>query len=105
MTIAHREAIAVVRASRRGPEMVENIPDAVTTLGAPGAGGPDLWGRRGPLPGQQRQARTERDAAGGYAEIAVTLGGTVEAARRPAAVALTDVRKNDPGAITSGASS
>ena len=106
VTIAHRKAIDMVRATKRGPLPVEQMPEGPTTLGIPGSGDPDLWGAVGRLPSKQRQALAYHYVGGlAYAEIAEILGGTVEAARRAAADGLKSLRKNHLGAITKGAPS
>lgn len=106
VTIAHRKAIDGVRAAKRNPLPVEEIPEEPTTLGIPGTGDPDLWAAVGRLPSKQRQVVAYSYVAGlAYAEIAEIVGGTVEAARRAAADGLNNLRKNYPGAITRGASS
>jgi RNA polymerase sigma factor (sigma-70 family) len=105
VTIAHRKAIDVLRAAKRNPLPVEELPEAPTTLGLPGGGEPDLWAVVGRLPGRQRQAIAYRYVAGlAYAEIAEILGGTAEAARRAAADGLRTLRKSYPDAIKEGAS-
>src|ERR1700716_3939741 len=43
VTIAHRKAIDVLRARKRQPAPVGEIPEATTTLGVPGEGDGDLW--------------------------------------------------------------
>jgi RNA polymerase sigma factor (sigma-70 family) len=99
VTIAHRKAIDVVRAARRGPQPVEDLPDVPTTLGIPGSGDPDLWAALARLPAKQRQAVAYHHVAGlAYAEIAQILGGTVEAARRAAADGVKSLRKMTEGA-------
>jgi len=106
VTIAHRKAIDVLRAAKRNPLPVEEMPEAPTMLGIPGSGDPGLWTAVGGLPSKQRHAITYHYVAGlAYAEIAEILGGTVEAARRAAADGLKNLRKNYPGANTKGAPS
>ena len=104
VTIAHRKAIDVLRARKRQPTPVEEIPEAPTGLGVPGAGDGDLWQAVAALPEKQRQAVAYHYVAGlRYAEIAGILGGTTDAARRAAADGLRNLRKNYPGATPEGA--
>ena len=121
VTIAHRKAIDVLRARKRQPVPVAEVPEAPTTLGIPGTGpGPgtgggnggdgdgdgDLWQAVAALPAKQRQAVAYHYVAGlAYAEIAEILGGTADAARRAAADGIKNLRKNYPGAATEGAPS
>jgi RNA polymerase sigma factor (sigma-70 family) len=106
VTIARRKAIDVHRAAKRNPLPVEELPEARTALGIPGATDTDLWEFVGRLPGKQRQAITFRYLGGmSYAEIAAILGGTVDAARRASADGLKNLRKNHPGANMEGAPS
>jgi RNA polymerase sigma factor (sigma-70 family) len=109
VTIAHRKAIDVLRARKRQPVPVGEVPESPTALGVPGAGdedgGGDLWQAVGALPEKQRQAVAYHYVAGlAYAEIAEILGGTTDAARRAAADGVKNLRKNYPGATTEGAS-
>jgi RNA polymerase sigma factor (sigma-70 family) len=108
VTIAHRKAIDVLRVRKRQPTPVEEVPEAPTELGLPGAvdGDGDLWQAVRALPGKQRQAVAYHYVAGlPYAEIAEILGGTTDAARRAAADGVRNLRKNYPGAIEEGAPS
>lgn len=106
VTIAHRKAIDVLRARRRQPAPVEELPEAPTGLGVPGAGDGDLWQAVAALPEKQRQAVAYHYVAGlAYAEIAAILGGTADAARRAAADGIKNLRKNYPGATMEGAPS
>ncbi|WP_232733997.1 RNA polymerase sigma factor [Kitasatospora sp. CB02891] len=106
VTIAHRKAIDVLRAAKRNPVPVDEVPEAPTGRGIPDPGDTDLWAAVKELPSKQRQAVAYRYVAGlAYAEIAEILGGTVEAARRAAADGLRNLRKHYPGAIVRGASS
>jgi RNA polymerase sigma factor (sigma-70 family) len=106
VTIAHRKAIDVLRARKRQPAPVEELPEAPTALGVPGAGDGDLWSAVAALPAKQRQAVAYHYVAGlAYAEIAEILGGTTDAARRAAADGIKNLRKNYPGATMEGAPS
>jgi RNA polymerase sigma factor (sigma-70 family) len=106
VTIARRKAIDIHRAARRNPLPIEELPEAPTALGIPGADDTDLWERVGMLPDKQRQAINFRYLAGlPYAEVAAITGGTVDAARRAAADGLKNLRKNYAGATTKGATS
>ena len=106
VTIAHRKAIDVLRARKRLPAPVEEVPEAPTTLGVPGDQDADLWQAVAALPDKQRQAVAYHYVAGlPYAEIAVILGGTTDAARRAAADGIRNLRKNYPGAMKEGAPS
>ena len=55
VTIAHRKAIDVLRARKRQPAPVEQLPEAPSTLGVPGAEDGDLWHAVAALPEKQRQ--------------------------------------------------
>src|SRR2546429_8756257 len=104
VTIAHRKAIDVIRARKRQPAPVGDVPESPTTLGVPGARDGDLWQAVAALPDKQRQAVAYHYVAGlAYAEIAGILGGTTDAARRAAADGIKNLRKNYPGATTEGA--
>jgi RNA polymerase sigma factor (sigma-70 family) len=102
VTIAHRKAIDVLRARKRQPSPVEELPEGPTGLGVPGASEGDLWQAVRALPDKQRQAVAYHYVAGlPYAEIAQILGGTTEAARRAAADGIKNLRKNYPGGAPS----
>jgi RNA polymerase sigma factor (sigma-70 family) len=106
VTIARRKAIDVLRARRRQPAPVGQVPEVPTTLGVPGAEDGDLWHAVAALPEKQRQAVAYHYVAGlAYAEIADILGGTSDAARRAAADGVKNLRKTFPGAATEGAQS
>ena len=106
VTIAHRKAIDVLRTRKRQPAPVEQLPEAPTALGVPGAEDGDLWPAVAALPEKQRQAVAYHYVAGlAYAEIAELLGGTTDAARRAAADGIKNLRKNYLGATTEGAPS
>jgi RNA polymerase sigma factor (sigma-70 family) len=107
--IAQRKAIDVLRARRRQPVPVAEIPEGpgiASSLGLPGAEDGDLWQAVAALPAKQRQAVAYHYVAGlAYAEVANILGGTTDAARRAAADGVKNLRKNYPGAGTEGAPS
>ena len=106
VTIAHRKAIDVLRARKRQPAPVGEIPEVPSALGVPGAEDGDLWQAVAALPDKQRQAVAYHYVAGlAYAEIADILGGTSDAARRAAADGVRNLRKNYPGAAKEGAPS
>jgi RNA polymerase sigma factor (sigma-70 family) len=106
VTIAHRKAIDVLRARKRHPVPVGDVPESPTALGVPDAGDGDLWQAVAALPGKQRQAVVYHYVAGlAYAEIAEILGGTTDAARRAAADGVKNLRKSYPGATKEGAPS
>jgi RNA polymerase sigma factor (sigma-70 family) len=106
VTIAHRKAIDVLRARKRQPAPVGDLPEAPSALGVPGAEDGDLWQAVAALPDKQRQAVAYHYVAGlAYAEIAGILGGTTDAARRAAADGVKNLRKNYSGAAKEGAPS
>ena len=97
VTIAHRKAIDVLRARRRHPVPVGELPAEPAGDGVPGTDD-DLWQAVRALPDKQRQAVAYHHVAGlPYAEIARILGGTTEAARRAAADGIKNLRRNYPG--------
>jgi len=107
VTIAHRKAIDVLRARKRQPAPVGEIPDAPSGLGLPGTGDDgDLWQAVRELPEKQRQAVAYHYVAGlAYVEIAEILGGSTDAARRAAADGIRNLRKNYPDVAAEGAPS
>jgi RNA polymerase sigma factor (sigma-70 family) len=106
VTIAHRKAIDVLRARKRQPTPIGDVPESPTALGVPRVGDGDLWQAVAALPAKQRQAVAYRYVAGlAYAEIAEILGGSTDAARRAAADGVSSLRKNYPRATTKGAPS
>jgi RNA polymerase sigma factor (sigma-70 family) len=104
--IAHRKAIDVVRARKRQPAPVGQVPEQPTVLGLPGDGERELLQAVAALPDKQRQAVAYHYVAGlAYAEIADLLGGTTDAARRAASDGIKNLRKYYSGATTEGAPS
>ena len=76
VTIAHRKAIDLLRARKRQPVPVEEIPEAPARLGIPDEDDTGLWQAVRELPGKQRQAVAYHYVAGlPYAEVAQILGG------------------------------
>lgn len=106
VTIAHRKALDVLRARKRRPAPIGDLPEVPSGLSVPGAGeSTDLWQAVRALPQKQRQAVAYHYVAGlAYAEIAAILGGSADAARRAAADGIKNLRKNYPDATTEGAS-
>jgi RNA polymerase sigma factor (sigma-70 family) len=103
VTIAHRKAIDVLRARKRQPAPVGEVPEVPRALGRPGSADGDLWQAVAALPEKQRQAVAYHYVAGlAYAEIAEILGGTTDAARRAAADGVKNLRRNYSGAATEG---
>lgn len=97
VTIAHRKAIDVVRATGRRPVPVDEIPERVGTENPSALEGSDLFAAVRALPDKQRQAVAYHHVAGlPYAEIAQLLGGTADAARRAAADGIKSLRKSFP---------
>jgi RNA polymerase sigma factor (sigma-70 family) len=106
VTIARRKAIDVLRARKRQPAPVEEVPEVPTALGIPGGDDADLWHAVAALPDKQRRAVAYHYVAGlPYAEIAGILGGSTDAARRAAADGIKNLRKSYQGAATEGAPS
>jgi len=91
-TVAARKAIDHVRARRRQPVAVGDVPEPAA---APGTDPPDdgLWGRVRDLPSKQRTALALRYVAdAGYDEISAVMGTSEEAARRNVHEALKRLR-------------
>jgi RNA polymerase sigma factor (sigma-70 family) len=102
VTIAHRKAIDVLRARKRRPVPVGEVPEEPTRIGVPGNGDDGLWQAVRALPDKQRRAVAYHYVAGlPYAEIAKIVGGTTDAARRAAADGIKNLRRNYPGGAPS----
>lgn len=91
VTIAHRKAIDVWRATRRRAVPVAELPERVDA----GEGRDlDLWAAIARLPDRQRHAVALHHLGGlPYAEVADVLGGTPAAARRAAADGIATLRR------------
>ena len=106
VTIAHRKAIDVLRARKRQPAPVEEVPEAPTALGVPGARTPTCGRRsRRCRTNSARRWRTTTSPACRTPRSREILGGTTDAARRAAADGIKNLRKNYQGATTEGAPS
>ncbi|MEV0081340.1 sigma-70 family RNA polymerase sigma factor [Saccharopolyspora sp. NPDC050642] len=93
VTIAHRKAVDVTRATARRPVVVERLPERPSTSGRPEDWDGDLWAALSALPAKQRMAVAYHYLAGlPYAEIAAILGGSTDAARRAAADGIKTLR-------------
>ena len=96
VTIAHRKAIDVTRATARRAVPVDQLPD---TAPAPSADSRDLdlIPAMAQLPPKQKQAVAYHYLAGlPYSEVAVILGGTTDAARRASADGIAALRRSYP---------
>jgi RNA polymerase sigma factor (sigma-70 family) len=91
MTIARRKAIDHHRARARRPEPRGEVPEQATTDEVPDR---EIWRAVAELPTGQRAALALRFAADlPYAELAVALGCSEDAARRRVSDGLTRLRK------------
>ena len=92
VTIAHRKAIDLHRASRRAPVPTDRLPEHTTT-DEPDHHDDALWTALRELPFKQRAAVAYRHLADlSYAEIAELLGNSEAAARRNVADGLATLR-------------
>jgi RNA polymerase sigma factor (sigma-70 family) len=91
VTIAHRKAIDVTRATARRAVPVADSPEGPAPAGG---SDPDLVAAVAALPPKQRQAVAYHYLTGlPYAEIAGLIGGTTAAARRAAADGIAALRR------------
>jgi RNA polymerase sigma factor (sigma-70 family) len=96
VTIAHRKAIDITRATARRAVPVADTPDSPANERAD-SHDLDLDAAVGALPPKQRQAVAYHYLAGlPYAEIAVILDSSVAAARRAAADGIATLRRTYP---------
>jgi RNA polymerase sigma factor (sigma-70 family) len=83
LTIAHRKAIDRIRARRRLPVPVDELPEQPTSDTLPALSEDDLWKLVRRLPSKQRTALALRFVAdSAYEEVASVMGTSEEAARR-----------------------
>jgi DNA-directed RNA polymerase specialized sigma24 family protein len=91
-TVAHRKAIDHIRARRRGPVPVGEVPD-IAVDSAPNAPDGGLWDRVRALPDKQRTALALRYVTdAGYHDIAAVMSTSEDAARRNVHEALKRLR-------------
>lgn len=98
VTIAHRKAIDVTRATARRAIPDDRLPDPVAT-GQPSAvdADVDLWAALADLPPKQRQAVAYHHVAGlPHAEVAVLIGSTPTAVRKAASDGIARLRTAYP---------
>lgn len=94
VTIAHRKAVDVTRATRRRAVPVETPPESVSTDGVPGSHDQSLWDAVARLPTKQRHAVAYHHLAGlPHKEVAAILDVTPAAARRSAADGIANLRR------------
>ena len=99
VTIAHRKAIDVTRASSRRAVPVDQVPEPARP--PEHEDDPDLANALAQLPAKQKQAVAYHYLAGlPYAEVAAILGGSAVAARRAASDGIAALRRSYPGVIT-----
>jgi RNA polymerase sigma factor (sigma-70 family) len=92
VTIAHRKAIDVTRATARRAVPVADPPEQATADETGGTG--DIVEALAGLPAKQKLAVAYHYLAGlPYAEIAAIVGGSTDAARRAAADGISTLRK------------
>lgn len=102
VTIAHRKALDVVRATARRAVPVAEPPDRPGPARGDGWD-PDLVAAVARLPPRQRQVVAYHHLAGlPYAEVAEILGGTAAAARRAGADGVARLRRSYPHPTTGG---
>jgi RNA polymerase sigma factor (sigma-70 family) len=95
VTIAHRRALDLGRARSRRAVPTASLPERADTSADPAARHHDLWTAVQRLPAKQRHAVAYHHIAGlPFAEIAVILGNSPDAARRAAADGIKTLRKH-----------
>ncbi len=96
VTIAHRKAVDITRATARRAVPVAELPEDPAAV-QDGPADLDLHAALAALPRKQREAVAYHYLAGlPYAEVAAIFGGTAEAARRAAADGLAKLRLRYP---------
>ncbi len=101
VTIAHRKAIDVTRATARRAVPVAETPDTVTAPALDSSDrdlDADLVDSFAALPDKQKQSVAYHYLAGlPYHDVAAILGGSTDAARRAAADGIATLRRTYPG--------
>lgn len=99
VTIAHRKALDVVRATTRRAVPLAEPPDIAAATGGRDVDLElDLAGALAGLPAKQRQCVAYHYLAGlPYADVAAVVGGSADAARRAAADGIAALRRTYPG--------
>jgi RNA polymerase sigma factor (sigma-70 family) len=93
VTIAHRKAIDILRATRRRPVTLDVLPEPSATPAEFDAERLDLQRAIAALPDRQRQTIAYHYLIGlPYAEVAGILGGSVDAARKAASEGIHALR-------------
>lgn len=93
VTIAHRKAIDITRATARRAPSARELPDQAGNSGSASEFQPELWDALAALPRKQRLSVAYHYVAGlPYAEIAQICGGSTAAARRAAADGIRTLR-------------
>jgi RNA polymerase sigma factor (sigma-70 family) len=97
VTIAHRKVIDLLRARRRRPTPVDEVPEKASSQdGEPPDR--DVWMHVKGLPDKQRQVIAYHYLAGlPYADVAEIVGGSTDAARRAAADGIATLRRRLKG--------
>lgn len=93
VTIAHNRSIDLIRGRERLPAATDQVPDAHSRIGIPGAADEELWASVAALPLKQRQAVAYHHLGGlPFAEVAELLGGSAAAARKAASDGIKALR-------------
>lgn len=103
VTIAHRKAIDITRTRARHAVPTDELPESPTRLGVPGTWDHELWDALEKLPLKQRAAVAYHYLGGlPYAQIAVILGNTADAARRAGSDGIATLRRTYASAAAAG---